>query len=190
MWPLAICSFFIWWVAILKIWVLTGFKKDFLRLYEEAKKLVNDNKIDEAKGLYTQADKLISIPTRLVFDEVNQSPRENWEGKLGRRISETILSLKSYMWVLGTIGNAAPFIGLFGTVVGIIKSFQTIEATGKSGFSVVAGDLSEALIATAAGILVAVVAVMFYNYLQNRIKDTSLEFRNKIEDLTDLLSQK
>jgi biopolymer transport protein ExbB/TolQ len=106
--------------------------------------------------------------------------------RIGRRVQETQFALKKFLWVLGTIGSSAPFVGLFGTVAGIIRSFESIAVSGKSGFSVVASGLAEALIATAAGILVAVVAIVFYNYFQVRVANLCVEFRNKLEDLADL----
>ena len=106
---------------------------------------------------------------------------------MARRLKETQLGMKKYLWLLGTIGSSAPFIGLFGTVVGIIKSFESIAASGKSGFAVVAGGLGEALIATAAGIIVAVVAVVFYNYFQQRFSDLNVEVKNQLEDLRELI---
>ena len=102
-----------------------------------------------------------------------------------RRMNETVAGLKKNMWVLGTIGSSAPFVGLFGTVWGIMGSFSAIGAAGKAGFAVVAASISEALIATAAGILVAVVAVMFYNYLLVKISEISMEFRNGLGDLAE-----
>jgi biopolymer transport protein ExbB len=78
--------------------------------------------------------------------------------------------LSGSLWILGTIGSSAPFIGLFGTVIGIIKAFQNMAATGTGGFTVVAGGISEALIATALGLAVAIVALMFYNYFQSRVE--------------------
>jgi len=85
-----------------------------------------------------------------------------------RRLGESRL-LKRNVWVLGTIGSSAPFIGLFGTVVGIIKSFHQMAMMGTGGFSVVAAGISEALVATALGLVVAIIAVAFYNYLQVKI---------------------
>jgi len=87
-----------------------------------------------------------------------------------RRMGESRL-LKRNVWVLGTIGSSAPFIGLFGTVVGIIKSFHQMAMMGTGGFSVVAAGISEALVATALGLLVAIIAVVFYNYLQVKISN-------------------
>lgn len=87
-----------------------------------------------------------------------------------RRLGESKL-LRRNVWVLGTIGSSAPFIGLFGTVVGIIKSFHQMAVMGTGGFSVVAAGISEALVATALGLVVAIVAVLFYNYLQVKISN-------------------
>ena len=72
--------------------------------------------------------------------------------------------------MLGTVGASAPFIGLFGTVIGIIKAFHNMALMGSGGFSVVAAGISEALIATALGLVVAILAVIFYNYFQTRIE--------------------
>ena len=110
---------------------------------------------------------------------------EKWAAKRARAQARTRAGLGRFLWILGTVGSMAPFVGLFGTVVGIIKSFESIAQSGRSGFSVVAAGLSEALIATALGIGVAVVAIIFYNYLQVLLKRLDLEFRHKMEDLAD-----
>ncbi|MCK6528911.1 MotA/TolQ/ExbB proton channel family protein [Myxococcota bacterium] len=74
---------------------------------------------------------------------------------------------------LGTVGSNAPFIGLFGTVLGIIRAFRDLSLTEQSqGASVVMAGISEALVATAVGLLVAIPAVVAYNYLQRRVKET------------------
>ena len=83
---------------------------------------------------------------------------------------EELEALKGPLWVLGTIGSSAPFIGLFGTVVGIIKAFHNMALMGSGGFSVVAAGISEALVATALGLGVAIIAVIFFNYFQTRIE--------------------
>jgi biopolymer transport protein ExbB len=72
--------------------------------------------------------------------------------------------------VLGTLGNNAPFIGLFGTVLGIIKSFQDLKENPQGGIEVVMSSLSEALVATAVGLLVAIPAVVAFNYFNRRIR--------------------
>lgn len=86
------------------------------------------------------------------------------------RVFEALETLRERLWVLATIGSIAPFVGLFGTVVGIMKSFHFIGETGTGGFAVVAAGISEALVATALGLGVAVVAVAFYNYFEARLE--------------------
>ena len=85
------------------------------------------------------------------------------------RAFEALEKLRERLWVLATIGSIAPFVGLFGTVVGIMKSFHFIGETGAGGFAVIAAGISEALVATALGLGVAVVAVAFYNYFEARL---------------------
>jgi len=184
--PLIVCSLAVWAVVFEKAWGLGQFKKQYKTLHAKAYELVKANRIDEAKGLFQTAGPLIAAPHLVLFEEKDLR-KDLRDEKVQRRLSETQAGLRKFLWVLGTIGSSAPFIGLFGTVVGIIKSFDSIAASGKSGFSVVAAGLSEALIATAAGIFVAVVAVMFYNYFQTKLQNLNLEFRNRLEDLADLL---
>ena len=71
--------------------------------------------------------------------------------------------------MIGTIGSLAPYVGLFGTVIGIMKSFADMAEHGAGGFEVVAAGISEALVATAAGLFVAIVALSFFNYLHVRV---------------------
>ena len=73
--------------------------------------------------------------------------------------------------ILGTLGNNAPFIGLFGTVLGIIKAFHDLSMSQNPNPSVVMSGVSEALVATAVGLLVAIPAVMAYNYYQRKVKE-------------------
>jgi biopolymer transport protein ExbB len=101
----------------------------------------------------------------------------------GRQVSAAARTLKRYVWLLGTIGSLAPFIGLLGTVVGIIRAFENMAATGSGGFAVVAAGISEALIATAAGLLVGVLAIFSYNAFMVRIGNTTADLRERADDL-------
>jgi len=83
---------------------------------------------------------------------------------------EEKMKLERYLSILGTLGNVAPFIGLFGTVVGIIRAFHDLAVSGSGGPSVVAAGIAEALITTAGGLLVAIPAVVAYNYFLRRVK--------------------
>ena len=184
--PLLICSFLAWAVFFERLYFIRQFRREFSRLMDKSEGLIKERKFEEAKGLAHNVSPLIGRSYLVVFED-REMPLENWHFKMSRRLKETQLGMKKYLWVLGTIGSSAPFIGLFGTVVGIIKSFDSIGASGKSGFAVVAGGLGEALIATAAGIIVAVIAVIFYNFFQQRFSDLNIEVKNQLEDLRELV---
>ncbi|MCF8060190.1 MAG: MotA/TolQ/ExbB proton channel family protein [Bacteriovoracaceae bacterium] len=184
--PLLLCSLIIWIVFFERIYFLHQFNIQTNLLLEKARLLISEKKMNEARGLCHNVHPIISAPYLVVFD-ATELTLDEWEGRMGRRLKETQLGLKKYLWLLGTIGSSAPFIGLFGTVIGIIKSFESIAASGKAGFAVVAAGLGEALIATAAGIIVAVIAVVFYNYFQTRLSTMNVEFKNKLEDLKEII---
>jgi biopolymer transport protein ExbB len=95
--------------------------------------------------------------------------------------------LQSNLPILATVASTAPYIGLFGTVLGILDAFHTIAATGRTGASVVAGGISEALLATALGLGVAIPAVMAYNYFTGRVSNLSLLVETHAIDLASRL---
>ncbi len=86
--------------------------------------------------------------------------------------------MKQYMPILATIASIAPFVGLFGTCKGIISAFSDIATHGMGGPSVIAAGISEALVATATGLLVAIPALMFYNYFTKMIANLGLELES------------
>ena len=113
---------------------------------------------------------------------------EALDRSLLRATNVEVNKLERHVSVLATTASITPFIGLFGTVVGIIIAFQDIGATGSTNLAVVAPGIAEALIATAAGLFAAIPAVYFYNHLTHRVKltaseidDFSLEFLNIAE---------
>jgi biopolymer transport protein ExbB len=99
--------------------------------------------------------------------------REAVEKLVASALERDRLELERRLGFLGTLGNNAPFIGLFGTVLGIIRAFQDLSVAGKPNTSVVMAGISEALVATAIGLFVALPAVLFYNHFQ-RIVDRTL----------------
>ncbi len=116
------------------------------------------------------------------------------EGAVERERSQVLLRLKRNLWILGTIGATTPFVGLFGTVAGIMRSFKDlgldVQAGGSGGSASVMTGISEALIATAVGILVAVEAVVLYNYFQARLARVSVELRLLSEEFVELLKER
>jgi biopolymer transport protein ExbB/biopolymer transport protein TolQ len=102
-----------------------------------------------------------------------------------RATALTANDLKKGVSSLATIGSTAPFVGLLGTVVGVISAFQGIAATGSGGIGAVSAGIAEALVETALGLLVAIPAVWFYNYLTGRIEYFNVEMDNSSSELVD-----
>ncbi|MGH9407842.1 MAG: MotA/TolQ/ExbB proton channel family protein [Vicinamibacterales bacterium] len=102
----------------------------------------------------------------------------------------TANDLKKGVAALATIGATAPFVGLLGTVLGIITAFVGIAATGSGGLGSVSAGIAEALIETALGLLVAIPAVWFYNYLTGRIEYFNVEMDNSSSELVDYFIKK
>jgi len=153
-----------------RIWGLWGLNSRAARLADRLVGLVRQGRFKEA------LDQLQPRPSpcERVFHELISEAQSADRARLEevdeeRRFAESI-QLRGLIWVLATSGASAPFIGLFGTVVGILVAFQSMAVMGTGGFSVVAGGISEALISTALGLVVAIVAVIFYNYFSQKIE--------------------
>ncbi|KPK00169.1 MAG: protein TolQ [Desulfobacterales bacterium SG8_35] len=126
--------------------------------------------------------------------EMQLASMDNLKRALRKAENKQLTRLGMYLSFLATTGSATPFIGLFGTVWGIMTSFQDIGMRGSASLAVVAPGISEALVATAAGLAVAIPSVIFYNYysnklsvLENNMQGFSADFLNLVE--RDLLSR-
>ena len=107
-----------------------------------------------------------------------------------RAAALTASDLKKGVSALATIGSTAPFVGLLGTVVGVITAFQGIAASGSGGIGAVSAGIAEALVETALGLVVAIPAVWFYNYLTGRIEYFNVEMDNSSSELVDYFIKK
>ena len=108
---------------------------------------------------------------------------------LNRSINVEVRRLSQLVPFLATAGNTAPFIGLFGTVWGIMNTFQGIGLSGSASLAVVAPGISEALIATAAGLAVAIPSVIAYNYFIDRIRVLDSELQSFASDLLNIMER-
>lgn len=113
---------------------------------------------------------------------------ESAERTVNRQQVLIATELKRHLPVLATIGATAPFVGLLGTVIGITNSFVGIAATGGGGIEAVAGGVGEALITTAAGLLVAIPALWLYNYFITRLEELFSELSYTADELIDWLA--
>jgi biopolymer transport protein TolQ len=170
--------------------------KQFLAL------LVRAHSLDE---LYRQVRRVEGSPAACVFegvmDRVGSGRVEGRDGgstgpidhhvveRAASHLSQSQLSrLESYLPFLATTGNITPFIGLLGTVMGIIDAFREIGTQGTASISAVAPGVSEALIATAAGLFAAIPAVIAYNYFLTRVRSTAFRLDSVTIELLASLS--
>ena len=102
-------------------------------------------------------------------------------------LMENLNTLERNLGIIGTIAVIAPFVGLFGTVLGIIHAFDDIAIKGNSSPAVVAAGVGEALVTTAAGLFVAVISVVFFNYFKTRIKGYNQEMIVSANQLAEML---
>ena len=107
------------------------------------------------------------------------------ERAVERNMLIEVTHLKRGLAVLATVGSTAPFVGLLGTVAGIITAFQSRAATGSGGLGSVSAGIAEALVTTAFGLLVAIPAVMMFNYLTNRVEDMQVDLTDSATELVD-----
>lgn len=123
------------------------------------------------EGALAYCEQLKMPLARVLVDVLRQSgSREDMERTLARAVRTVGHTLEYRIPVLGTIAGTAPFVGLLGTVVGIIGAFRDIAANSAGGPEVVSGGIAEALITTAFGLIVAVPAVMGYNFLVSAVR--------------------
>ena len=139
------------------------------------KALRTANKEEILKLCKDKTDSVSKSVTKIVsnmdinFDELDNSHRQVIEGIISESILEQTTELEKGMSLLGTVVNAAPQLGLLGTVTGMIAAFSALTRNGTSTAKIVAGGISEALYTTAFGLIVAIPALVFYNYFNRRI---------------------
>jgi biopolymer transport protein ExbB len=166
--PLGLLSVVVLALAFERFWRYRGLEK---RTRDLARKLVDAlvrRDVATARALCEASN----TPIARVFAEGlrwRNIALEDLQEVLHTGRQEALTDLRRGLWFIGTIGSLAPYIGLLGTVIGIMRSFRHIGITGDTGFDVVAGGIAEALIATAVGLLVAIVALLLYNWLQTRL---------------------
>jgi len=181
MYPLLLCSVVSIAVIIDRLWTLTRAGKAAARLHQLVVEATDEGGLTDALAI-SRRD---TSPLGTVYKAIlNSSADDDTRGRIAvRRHAEVARGLKRYVWLLGTVGSLAPFIGLLGTVIGIIRAFENMAATGSGGFAVVAAGISEALIATAGGLLVGVLAIFAYNAFMVRIGNLSAQWREWTDEL-------
>jgi biopolymer transport protein ExbB/TolQ len=122
--------------------------------------------------------------------ELNGQAEKEISNAMEREITIETTKLERYTSIVGTIGNTAVYIGLFGTVLGIIRAFHDIAVAGTGGMAVVIGGVAEALVCTAAGLFVAIPAVIAFNYFTRRVEHFLNDMELCASELIDLIGGK
>jgi biopolymer transport protein ExbB len=184
--PLALLSLLVFTIAFERAWRFRGLEKATRDLARKQVDALVRRDVATARALCETS----RTPIARVFAEGlrwRNIALEDLNEVLHTGRQEALTELRRGLWFVGTIGSLAPYIGLFGTVVGIMRSFREIGITGDTGFDVVASGIAEALIATAVGLLVAIVALMLYNWLQTRLTVIGQVFTRSTERFVQAL---
>ena len=200
-----------WAIILMKFKVLKKVKKEndtFLEAYmkgnklseifPESKKFQYSTIAEVFRSGYTELIKVTKVIRESLTGKaadsadgisVEMNSIDNIERALNRARDSESTKLESTLGFLATTGSASPFIGLFGTVWGIMDTFKGIGARGSATLAIVAPGISEALIATAAGLAAAIPAVIFYNYYINRVKTMTQEMDNFSSELLNIIER-
>jgi len=184
-------------VGIERLIVFSKAKKQSNILLRLIGKLWQEGKIEESMKVSSDkkfknshlAKVLIAGLNELEFQEDSNAPYaekvESAKRAIERSTIKGLVEFRRGLSGLATIGSTGPFVGLFGTVFGIITAFQGMATSGSGGIGAVAAGIAEALITTAFGILVAVIAVWFFNFLLNKVDIFTGEMANASSELID-----
>lgn len=195
-WVLIVFSIITWVLVVIKVIQTQKASKQsqaFVEQFWKAKNLPDAVKQSEQEQGPTARIAQVGFKTLLeANDQTHQDLQQSWSRQdlLERHLRKQILTerrdLEKGSAVLASIGNNAPFIGLFGTVFGIIHALQAIAISGNASMDVVAGPIGEALIATGLGIAVAVPAVLAYNYFVRKVKSIGADLDDFATDFVSL----
>ena len=196
--PLLVCSILAVAVVIDR-WLAfnANSKIDSRGLRARVFKLLAENRIDEAAVLCTHTPGPVSAVLLAGLDSYARHKEFTARAESVTLIMKEAMTdyaqhamsgVEKRLNVLSTVGNAAPLLGMTGTVTGMINSFNTIAAAGAISPGLVAGGISEALITTAAGLLVALMAVLPYHWFTARADDIHLEIQESTSELLDFVA--
>ncbi len=184
-----VCSILVMAIAVERTVVLWSFVARARSLAETVKRCLYRGAIAEARTACERSNSAAAELLLVGFERHRRSEPAALGAAVERERQRVASDLRGPLWMLGTVGATAPFIGLFGTVWGIMRAFNDIAAKKEAGFDVVAPGIAEALVTTAAGIIVGIFAVMVFNYFQARLGRAALELKLIGEEFVELLGE-
>ena len=182
MYPLLLCSVASIGVIIERLWTITRAARAAARLHQLVCEATDEGGLTDALAISRRDTSPLGAVYKAVLSQhdVDDAVRIRIAQQ---RHAAVARHLRQHVWLIGTVGSLAPFIGLLGTVIGIVRAFENMAATGSGGFAVVAAGISEALIATAAGLLVGVLSIFSYNAFMVRIANLTALWREWTDEL-------
>jgi len=162
-------------------------KLDSEKFLAKLKSYIVDGKYKDAIEFCKNSKGTIPVVIKEGLEE-RKLPREEVAKLMEASQQEQKVNLQRYLGILGTLGNTSPFIGLLGTVLGIIKAFKDLAGSAGGGPEVVMVGIAEALIATAAGLGVAIPAVILYNYFSGKVKNIMVEMTTVVNKVLVLMA--
>lgn len=187
MWVLAFFSVVAVTLGLERLVVQWKFMERARALAESVARCLTRGALQEGRSACERSKSPLADVFLVGYERLGRCKRDALAAAVNRERVRVATDLKRRMWILGTIGATAPFIGLAGTVIGILYTFADIAEKQASGLNVVAGPISQALIVTAAGIIVAVEAVMIYNIFNARLSSIAVEMRMHTDEFLELL---
>lgn len=184
--PLGVLSVIVFAITFERLWRYRGLDKETRELTRKLVDTLVRRDLAAARTLCEAS----RTPMAEVFGEGlrwRNIALEDLDRVLHTGRQEALTELRRYLWFIGTVGSLAPYIGLLGTVVGIMVAFGAIAEAGDAGFEVVSAGISEALIATAVGLLVAIVSLAIFNFLQTRVNHIAATFTRASERFVQAL---
>jgi biopolymer transport protein ExbB/TolQ len=185
---LLIISIISWWIIIERTIRFSKLRIDTKDFMLKIKKLLQKKDREGAISLCQETPGPVSAVICSGL-QCESNEKEKIENAMQRTLNYETERMQRYLGVLGSIGNVSPFIGLFGTVLGIIRAFHDLAMSSGGGPSVVANGIAEALVATAVGLFVAVPAVIAYNFFVRAIDNIEVEAINAASELIDILEK-
>lgn len=158
-------------------------------LYEDIDQFKNSSLARVFKAGYVELEKLAQSHNKKDESSVQLSGIDNLERALRKAVDNEVSAMESRLTLLATTGSTGPFIGLFGTVWGIMGSFHKIGVTGSASLAVVAPGISEALVATAIGLAAAIPAVVLYNQFIAKIRKEEMELNSFTTDFLNIVKR-
>ncbi|MBI4403272.1 MAG: MotA/TolQ/ExbB proton channel family protein [Deltaproteobacteria bacterium] len=183
MWPLLVFSVLTWAVILERAFVYLTLRPKLNRLAQTVARTLGGGDHQAARQVCNGERPFLAELFLGALD--TKHSRELAERITERNRMRLVSYLKRNLWILGTIGSASPFLGLLGTVIGIVRAFHDMAEKGAGGFSVVAAGISEALIATAAGLMVAILSLIMYNIFVTAANQTVASLKLTLEELLD-----